>query len=211
MSAPPRAAVPNSAASILIGLFVLVTVIGSPALPSSTASAKVAGLRITELSCSANPEVVAITNQGTAAQDLTGWSLKSDPPATEMFDLGVVGTLAPGASVFVQSGPGAGGSFIWSTAQIFRDGDASDYARIADNTGATVHELSCGTASAAPTTAETTAPTTAGGSALPNGGGPPLADEEWELSTSAGMAAVGALLLLLAAASFAAVAWPRCR
>jgi hypothetical protein len=132
---------------------------------------------------------VAVTNQGVSAQDLTGWSVKSDPVATEMYDLTGVGVLAPGVTVFIESGPAASGTFVWSQSFIFRDGDPSDFVRIVDSTGAVVTEVSCQgtspTATAAPTTAPTAAPTSAPTRAaattpapapadvVPLGGGPP--------------------------------------
>src|SRR5213596_2401557 len=112
-----------------VGLFALLFLAGfagGVTLRSSTASAQAPQVRVTELQCSRDPEVVAVTNQGINAQDLTGWSLKSDPVASESFDLTAVGILAPGVTVFVESGPSASGTFVWSPNFIFRDGDASD-------------------------------------------------------------------------------------
>jgi hypothetical protein len=151
----------------------------------STVWAQAPQVRITELQCSRDPEVVAVTNQDINAQNLAGWSLKSDPIASETFDLTSVGTLAPGVTVFVQSGPGANGTFIWSHDFVFRDGDPTDFARIVDANGTVVDEVTCQREStspsaaptAAPTSAPTPAPTTVPSSArvdvVPLGGGPP--------------------------------------
>jgi hypothetical protein len=139
---------------------------------------------ITELQCNADPELVTISNQGSNGQDLTGWSLRSDPVASEVFDLSALGTLAPGVTVTVQAGPSASGSFVWSQNFVLRDSDPADFARILDASGAVVHEVKCGSASptqaattAAPTTAPTVAPTAAPTAApadgVPVGGGPP--------------------------------------
>jgi len=178
------------------GLFAPLFLIGFAGgfrLHSSLVSAQAAQVRVTELQCSRDPELVAMTNQGVSDQDLTGWSLKSDPVATETYDLTAVGVLAPSVTVFVESGPAASGTFVWSQDFIFRDGDASDFVRIVDNTGAVVDEVNCqGTspaASAAPTAAPTstppaaptstptrapaTAPTPAPADVVPLGGGPP--------------------------------------
>jgi len=178
------------------GLFAPLFLIGFAGgfrLHSSLVSAQAAQVRVTELQCSRDPELVAVTNQGVSDQDLTGWSLKSDPVATETYDLTAVGVLAPSVTVFVESGPAASGTFVWSQDFIFRDGDASDFVRIVDNTGAVVDEVNCqGTspaASAAPTAAPTstppaaptstptrapaTAPTPAPADVVPLGGGPP--------------------------------------
>jgi len=177
------------------GLFAplfLVGFTGGFTLHSSLVSAQAAQVRVTELQCSGDPELVAVTNQGVSAQDLTGWSLKSDSVASETFDLTAVGVLAPGVTVFVESGPAASGTFVWSQNFIFRDGDPTDFVRIVDSTGTVVTEVSCQgtspTATSAPTTAPTSAPTAAPTSAptraaatptpapadvVPLGGGPP--------------------------------------
>jgi hypothetical protein len=178
------------------GLFAPLFVVGFAGgftLRSSLVSAQASQVRVTELQCSSDPETVAITNQGINAQDLTGWSLKSDPVATESFDLTPVGVIAAGVTVFVESGPSASGTFVWPGGFIFRDGDPTDFVRIVDNTGATVQEVNCQGASPSasvaptapptsaptavptspPTGAPTPAPTTASANLVPNGGGPP--------------------------------------
>ncbi len=150
------------------GLFTplfLVGFTGGFTLHSSLVSAQAAQVRVTELQCSGDPELVAVTNQGVSA---------------------------PGVTVFVESGPAASGTFVWSQNFIFRDGDPTDFVRIVDSTGTVVTEVSCQgtspTATSAPTTAPTSAPTAAPTSAptraaatptpapadvVPLGGGPP--------------------------------------
>ena len=160
----------------------------------SLVSAQTAELRISELQCNGNPETVTITNQGSAEQDLAGWTLQSDPVGSESFDLSVIGVLGAGVSVFVESGPSAQGSYVWSTEFVLRDSDATDFARIVNANGAVVHEVKCQSASptfaataqptptAAPTTARptsTAAPATASTNLVPDGGGPPGRDS-WQ-------------------------------
>src|SRR3989304_970010 len=89
---------------------------------ASLSSAQAPDIRIAELKCNGDPELVAIENAGDAAQQLAGWQLQSDP-ASEAFDLSVLGSLQPGASVFIQAGPSASGVFKWGTQFVFRDDD----------------------------------------------------------------------------------------
>ncbi len=131
--------------------------------------AQQADVQIAQLSCSGDPELVVIENSGDAAQTLTGWELQSDPPDSQTFDLTVLGGLAPGASVSIQSGPSAGGVFKWGLEFIYRDDDPTDYALIVDDTGAIVHQVNC--AEATPTPSPTPEPSPPNG--VPNGGGAP--------------------------------------
>ena len=116
---------------------------------SSAAAQGGPDVQISKLECIDSPdaagiqELVVVTNQGGAPQSLTGWELRSDPEANEMFDLSVVGSLLPGGSVSIQSGPSASGVFIWSTSEVFRDNDPPDYVKLVDNTGATVQQVNC--------------------------------------------------------------------
>lgn len=142
------------APSILLAALV-VLVLG----PGSAAAQSTAQVTIASVTCDGSPEAVQLTNNGTSTVDLTGWTLVSDP-STETFDLTAVGTLTAGSSVFVNSGPGATGAFVWSTGEVFRNGDATDYARLVDNEGVTVATVNC--TAATPAT-----------NAMPNGGGPP--------------------------------------
>ena len=181
----------------------------------SLVSAQTAELRISELQCNSNPELVTITNQGSAEQDLAGWTLRSDPVASEFFDLSVIGVLGAGVSVFVESGPSALGSYVWSTEFVLRDSDATDFARIVNANGAVVHEVKCQSASptitasataqptptAAPATARptpTAAPATAPSNVVPDGGGPPGAGS-WQ---SGGLMLVAGAWLLASVFGF---------
>src|SRR3989337_1914775 len=115
---------------------------------ASLSAAQTPDIRIAELQCTGDPEVVAVENRGDQAQELAGWTLQSDP-ASEVFDLSVLGGLQPGASIFIQAGPSATGVFKWGTALVFRDDDPTDYVRIVDNNGATVDQVNCGGATPA--------------------------------------------------------------
>jgi len=123
----------------------------------STARAQGPDIQIAQLECNGDPELVLIKNLGDAAQALTGWELQSDPPDSEVYDLAVLGGLAPGAAVSIQSGPSAGGVFKWGLEFIFRDDDPTDYVRSVDDTGAVVHEVNCG-GEVAPETSPTPSP-----------------------------------------------------
>lgn len=167
-------------------------------------------IRISELQCTGDPEVVVIENAGETAQTLTGWELQSDPPDSEVFDLGALGGLQPGTSVFIQSGPSASGVFNWGMEFIFRDDDATDYARIVDDTGTVVDQVDCGgdvapqptstpTPTASPQASPTPSPTpepSPGPGDVPNGGGPPPPSGDTLLAAllllvGGGMAAAG--------------------
>ena len=137
----------------------------------SHAGAQGPDVQIAQLSCSGDPELVVIENFGDTAQTLASWELQSDPPDSEVFDLTVLGGLAPGASISIQSGPSAGGVFKWTLEFIYRDDDPADYARIVDDTGAIVHQVNC--AEATPTPSPTPSPEPSPAGEVPNGGGAP--------------------------------------
>jgi hypothetical protein len=122
-----------------------------------------------------------LTNSGSEAVDLTGWSLQSDP-STESYDLTAAGTLTAGASVFINSGSGATGAFVWSTAEIFRNGDATDFVSLMDAGGAVVGTVNCPASTPA-------------ANGIPDGGGPP--GESSALAAGVVAAAAGALLVVL--------------
>ena len=135
----------------------------------SFAGDQAADVKIAQLECSGDPELVGVENAGDTAQDLNGWALQSDPPGTESFDLSAVGGLQPGASVFIQAGPFASGVFTWGAEFVFRDDDPTDYVRIVDDEGAVVDEVRC----AAPEPTPTPAPVATPAGDVPNGGGLP--------------------------------------
>ena len=143
------------------------------------AAAQAATVSIASLTCDGSPEVVQLTNSGSSSVALEGWTLVSDP-STETFDLSIVGTLSAGSSVFINSGPGATGVFVWSTSEVFRNGDTTDFARLVDAEGVTVATVNC--TAATPAT-----------NVMPNGGGPPSSSSALTIGAIAA-AAGGALL-----------------
>lgn len=170
----------------------------------SIAAAQGPDVQISQLDCTGDPELVVLTNSGDEAQDFTGWELRSDPEASEMFDLSVLGSLLAGGSVSIQSGPSSSGVFSWGTDEIFRDNDPTDQVKLVDDSGATVQQVNCPGAAAEPTPTATPEPSPAG--EVPNGGGlpPPSAD----------MLSAGMMILIggsLAVAGMAAIALPRLR
>lgn len=199
----PSASVWKPPMSTLIHLLTLLLVLGLAVGPLSLTSAQAPGIRITELRCNDDPEVVAVTNTGSASQDLTGWTLRSAPPTSEVFDLSTVGVLAAGATVFVQSGPQASGSFIWSRNLLFRDTTA--YARIVNAAGAVVQEVKC--AGGSPVQTPTPSPTSPN-SAVPDGGGLPPSSTWLSSSSPILMMAAGGLLMTLGGGAVIAL-WPR--
>ncbi len=138
----------------------------------SPASAQGPDIQIAQLECTSDPELVVIENLGDVVQPLVGWQLQSDPPDSEVYDLIVLGGLAPGAAVSIRSGPSASGVFNWGLEFIFRDDDPTDYARIVDDTGAVVHQVDCG-GEVAPEPSPTPSPEPPPPNGVPNGGGPP--------------------------------------
>ena len=205
-----KSTAPRVVAALAFGavLFVAVQLIGA-----ATSSGEQPNVAIARLDCNGSPEVVEVKNVGNQTQNFTGWKLLSDPVSSESFDLTPLMMLAPGASVFIESGPGAMGTFKWSDQQIFRDNDPTDFVRITDNGGATMGEVACAAAQVTPTPAATAAPTAAPtpartaaaatrtpAPAVPNGGGPPGSSDELLspialVSLGASLAGAGALAL----------------
>lgn len=143
----------------------------------AAALAAASDVRLANVDCTGNPEVVEVKNFGDEGQDLIGWQIQSDGNAP--FDLTPSGTIPAGGSIFIESGAAAQATFRWSQSEIFRDNDPSDYARLMDNMGAPRGQIACAqataTATASPTpavAAGTASPTPAAGG-VPNGGGPP--------------------------------------
>ncbi|KKL68224.1 hypothetical protein LCGC14_2127110, partial [marine sediment metagenome] len=164
---------PRYASRIIVPALVSALAIALALAAVPPAGAQGPDVQIAQLSCSGDPELVVIENFGDTAQTLAGWELQSDPPDSETFDLAVLGSLAPGASISIQSGPSAGGVFKWGLEFIYRDDDPTDYARIVDDTGAIIHQVNC--AEATPTPSPTPSPEPSPVGEVPNGGGaPPL-------------------------------------
>lgn len=155
----------------------------------TTMAAGAAGAQIKSLDCASTPEVVAITNTGAETQVMNGWKLVSDPVDQQSFDLGSIGALSPGETVFIESGPGAAGAFVWSKEEVFRDGDPTDYARLVSADGVFFDEVHC-------TAASTPTPTMG---SIPDGGGPlgPASDRSVPL-LAVGAGSVMAMLGMVA-------------
>lgn len=142
-------------------------------------------VRIVQLQCDANPELVVIENQGGADQDLTGWRLRSDPVdnAQQVFDLTVVGILDPGEQASIYSGSAApatdaaAGLWRWALNFKFRNDDPSDFAQIIDGATSVIHQVNCGGispgASPTPRPTRTPAPPTPTRTATPPSGNLP--------------------------------------
>ncbi len=140
----------------------------------ATAGAQGSDIRISELDCDSDPELVVIDNRGDADQALAGWKLLSDHPQTEVFELSGMGELRAGASSFIQIGPSASGIFQWGTEFVFRNDDPTDYVRIVDDTGAIIDQVNCGDETApTPTPSPTPTAEPSPPSDVPNGGGMP--------------------------------------
>lgn len=155
-----------------------------PLLLSHSAGAQGAGVRISELQCNADPEVVVIVNEGGQDVDVSSWQLQSDPTLAESFPLFLVRILSPRESVTIHSGPSAAGAFVWSRESVFRDGDPTDFAQLVNTAGDVVAKVPCEpvqqpTATVTATPAQTPAPepsptaTVLSANGVPFGGGPP--------------------------------------
>jgi hypothetical protein len=173
---------------VLLFVSAAVAVAAAVVLVSRSSEAQEIVVRISDLNCDTDPETLTVANQGTTEVSMTGWNLQSDPTTTESLPLASFGVLAPGESLMVQAGPAASGPFVWSTQFLFRDGDPTDFARLASDDGLTVlARVTCpasqattaatpaATAAPAQTAAPAAAPTVLPAGAVPVGGGPPSA------------------------------------
>lgn len=143
--------------------FVLATAFGLGVI--SPALALESNVQITRLDCEGEPEVVVIKNLGDEEQSLLGWTLESEPPEEEVFDL--FGSLQPDEETSIQLGQQS----------VFRDNDPTDYARIVDDTGTVVHQVNCGAApTPTPEPSPEPSPEASPAAEVPNGGGPPPVD-----------------------------------
>jgi len=169
---------------MLKGTVLAVILVACVAVGSAGNAAAAAEVKIASLDCDSDPQVVELTNSGDESQDLAGWELQSDPVADESYVLTPIGALAPGSSVFIESGPSSEATFTWSNEDTFRAGDPDDFARLVDDQGSTVSEVACAagvqptsTPAPTPTTAPPApTPTAAPADGVPDGGGPPAAD-----------------------------------
>lgn len=144
------------------------------ALSTGGASAAAAP-QVTLLECDKHPaqfDVIYITNSGDAALDLAGWTLRSDPEASEQMSLAVAGALDAGEQMIVVAGAHgvtipSENVWLWTNAEILRDsGDPADYVKLYDASGGFVSGLDCSgqvlTAAPPPAAAPTAAPQSAG-------------------------------------------------
>lgn len=113
------------------------------ATPSPTAQSNVADLRIVALSCDSNPEYVRIDNIGVVAAGLADWRIHS--VVGDQWYTFPAYTLAPGASVYVQSAsdapPSSGNHLLWSTQNIWNN--QGDQARLITPAGNEIDSLAC--------------------------------------------------------------------
>lgn len=188
-------------AKLAVGL-VLAIVLSLAAV--SAALAQQSDVQITSLDCNSDPELVVLENSGDAAVNLAGWELRSDPTDAEVFDLSVLGGLQPGASVTIQSGPGATGVFRWSEDFIFRDDDPTDFVQLVDDTDTVVQQINCAEEPAPQPTPSPEATPSPGG--VPDGGGPPP-----PAGISGAMVASVGGVMAAAGAALAALPWFRLR
>lgn len=111
-------------------------------LPLISGSSAAPAVVIGELRCESRDEVVEIRNAG-GAVSLAGWRLVSVVGWQE-YEFGDV-TLAPGASVFVHSGPDAPAPTerdrLWSLSYVWNN--EGDEARLMDASGGLVSEAIC--------------------------------------------------------------------
>lgn len=118
---------------------------------SAAAGGKGSDLRITQLDCNSNPEVVTLMNFG-SSQNLGGWELRSDPitNAGQVFDLSLVGSLDPGEQVSILSGSNApetdpaSGQYRWALSFKLRNDDPTDFVQIVNSSSISVDQLNCG-------------------------------------------------------------------
>jgi len=143
-----------------------------------SANAQDVDVRVTELDCNGDPELVAVTNFGETAVEMTGWNLQSDPTNDESLPLSQFGSLSAGETLLVKAGPSADAGLVWSNEFVFRDNDATDFAQLASDAGDVLLKVNCGTAlqqtaTPGPTAAPSVAPTALPVSEAPTGGGAP--------------------------------------
>ena len=108
---------------IIASCFAIAALVMVMAVDPSTVRALKSDVGISSLDCSSDPESVTILNSGEEPVDLSGWSLQSDPAASETFDLSPIQTLAGGASVTVEAAHSCGRRAKYSvttTTQILR-------------------------------------------------------------------------------------------
>jgi len=139
---PPAGYVPPSTTSVLSVAAPNSTPAPQPSLAATVASVVEASVVISEYGGRGSPEFIAITNQGSAPADMTGWWLESVVKGNEdqvfRFPSGFI--LTAGATIKVYSGKGAladpPDGLLWTTENMWNnDGDT---ANLYDGSGALV-------------------------------------------------------------------------
>lgn len=112
--------------------------------------------------CSGEPEFVFIRNTGGQPQNMAGWEMRSD--GNSPLSLTALGTLDQNEGATIWSGPGAPAEDLtknwlrWSTNEIYRNDDPTDYAELRDAPGSSVDLRYC-VPVATPTPSPTPSPT----------------------------------------------------
>ncbi len=156
----------RASSRLLLSLALILVVAGLCSLLLSdrrdpTASAAATDVYISGLSCDGSPESVRVTNYGPASESLVGFHLQSDP--NQDYDLGAhVNSIQAGQTLEFQSGSGAvdnpaAGIYKLTGSNIYRNGDPTDYARLA-RSDSTAQQVNCGSTPATPTLSPSPSP-----------------------------------------------------
>src|SRR5438132_1956124 len=135
----------------LIARATVAAVVGGAGLAYILTTSAASDVQVTAVDCAGHPRKIAIQNNGDTAQNLTGWRLMSDKP-NEVFDLGVVGSVAAGETFYVYNGhlapltptpPDVAGAWIygWNPSEVYDPSlfvlneDGKDFIRLVDASG----------------------------------------------------------------------------
>lgn len=123
---------------VVVGVLLAAQILQPPVVPAAPKILH-ADVQIALLSSNTTPEYILLQNQGTAPQDMSGWYIESTVgPQTFNFPIGF--TLAPGASVRVESYTGARNdppqALLWSPEAIWNN--AGDKAILRTAAGRTI-------------------------------------------------------------------------
>jgi hypothetical protein len=126
------------------------------ALASISVAGAASDVQVTVIDCVGHPRRIAIQNLGDTTQSLAAWKLLSDQP-NEVFDLSVVGQVAPGDTFYIFNGHKAppapeqiGGQWIypWNYTPVLDESafvlheDGKDFIRLVDASGFPWREVS---------------------------------------------------------------------
>ena len=132
----------------LIARATVAAVVGGAGLAYILTTSAASDVQVTAVDCAGHPRKIAIQNKGDTAQNLAGWRLMSDKP-NEVFDLGVVGSVAAGETFYVYNGhlapltptpPDVAGAWIygWNPSEVYDPSlfvlneDGKDFIRLVD-------------------------------------------------------------------------------